>query len=574
MAKRITIDPITRIEGHLRIDVEVDNNAVSNAWASCTMWRGIENILRGRDPRDAWLFTQRFCGVCTTVHAMASVRAVEDALKAGDPAQRAITSATSSSSRMRCTITSCTSINCRRSIGSTFCRSPRPIPQRTSQAGGEPLPLDAQFAQRIQSGAGSRQGRRRQRTARHFHERLLGTSGDAPLARCQPARLLALRAGARVSAQGIAGGRNSGLEDAAHPEPDRRRRCQRHRSRQPSALNMDRLEMIRGLLRRRHPVHARSLSRRCLRRRVDVSRVVQDRQRREELSRRSRSAARHRGLSLRSSRRLHHERRPRRRASLSRPLPIKISAQGVTEDVTHAYYHGDKPLHPWKGETEPDFTGWNGDQKYSWVKAPRFNGSPMQVGPLAQVLVGYAQGHPLTVKHTKLAIDKVAAIGGHSGHPRHAALDPRPPCRTRHPRRHAGGTRADSICSCSTDNIAKGDYSVFNQPVFPCARDRRRGHARSAARHAVALDRDQRREDQELSGGRAFHLERQPARSVRRARALRGLAAAHPARASRRAAGSPADRALLRSLHGLRLPYLRSVGPPDRQSEGAYEEKS
>jgi hydrogenase large subunit len=53
--------------------VEVDNNAVSNAWASCTMWRGIEKILRGRDPRDAWLFTQRFCGVCTTVHAMALI---------------------------------------------------------------------------------------------------------------------------------------------------------------------------------------------------------------------------------------------------------------------------------------------------------------------------------------------------------------------------------------------------------------------------------------------------------------------------------------------------------------------
>src|ERR1051326_616999 len=81
MSQRITIDPITRIEGHLRIDVEVDNNSVSNAWASCTMWRGIEKILRGRDPRDAWLFTQRFCGVCTTVHAMASVRSVEDALQ-------------------------------------------------------------------------------------------------------------------------------------------------------------------------------------------------------------------------------------------------------------------------------------------------------------------------------------------------------------------------------------------------------------------------------------------------------------------------------------------------------------
>src|ERR1700757_1068897 len=81
MTKRITIDPITRIEGHLRVDVEVDNGAISNAWASCTMWRGIEKILEGRDPREAWLFTQRFCGVCTTVHAMASVRSVENALK-------------------------------------------------------------------------------------------------------------------------------------------------------------------------------------------------------------------------------------------------------------------------------------------------------------------------------------------------------------------------------------------------------------------------------------------------------------------------------------------------------------
>src|SRR3954453_1175580 len=80
MSKRITIDPITRIEGHLRIDVEVDNNEVQKAWASSTMWRGIERILIGRDPRDAWLFTQRFCGVCTTVHAIASVRAVENAL--------------------------------------------------------------------------------------------------------------------------------------------------------------------------------------------------------------------------------------------------------------------------------------------------------------------------------------------------------------------------------------------------------------------------------------------------------------------------------------------------------------
>ena len=78
---RITIDPITRIEGHLRIDVEVENGKVKDAWSSGQMWRGVELILKGRDPRDAWFFTQRICGVCTTVHAIASVRAVENALK-------------------------------------------------------------------------------------------------------------------------------------------------------------------------------------------------------------------------------------------------------------------------------------------------------------------------------------------------------------------------------------------------------------------------------------------------------------------------------------------------------------
>ena len=57
MGKKITIDPITRIEGHLRIDVEVDDGRIVNAWASAQMWRGVELILRGREPRDACFIT-------------------------------------------------------------------------------------------------------------------------------------------------------------------------------------------------------------------------------------------------------------------------------------------------------------------------------------------------------------------------------------------------------------------------------------------------------------------------------------------------------------------------------------
>lgn len=80
MSQRITIDPVTRIEGHLRIDCEIEQGKVVKAWSSGTMWRGMEQILQGKDPRDAWIIVQRICGVCTTIHAIASVRAVENAL--------------------------------------------------------------------------------------------------------------------------------------------------------------------------------------------------------------------------------------------------------------------------------------------------------------------------------------------------------------------------------------------------------------------------------------------------------------------------------------------------------------
>ena len=77
---KVVVDPITRIEGHLRIEAQAENGKITNAWASSTQFRGIEIIMQGRDPRDAWAFTQRICGVCTVVHAVASCRAVEDAL--------------------------------------------------------------------------------------------------------------------------------------------------------------------------------------------------------------------------------------------------------------------------------------------------------------------------------------------------------------------------------------------------------------------------------------------------------------------------------------------------------------
>lgn len=79
MSERIVIDPITRIEGHLRVEAEIENGTIKNAYSSGTMVRGLENIVKNRDPKDVWAFVGRVCGVCTSIHSLASVRAVENA---------------------------------------------------------------------------------------------------------------------------------------------------------------------------------------------------------------------------------------------------------------------------------------------------------------------------------------------------------------------------------------------------------------------------------------------------------------------------------------------------------------
>lgn len=82
---RLVIDPVTRTGGHLRIEVDVTGGMVQDAWSTGTVFRGMERILRDRDPRDAWLFAERICGMCTGTHALASVRAVESALHVAIP---------------------------------------------------------------------------------------------------------------------------------------------------------------------------------------------------------------------------------------------------------------------------------------------------------------------------------------------------------------------------------------------------------------------------------------------------------------------------------------------------------
>jgi hydrogenase large subunit len=87
MSNRVVLDPVTRIEGHLRIEMTTKDGAIDEAWSETTQFKGIELVVKDRDPRDAWAFVQRICGVCTAVHAVASIRAVEDALQYPVPKQ-------------------------------------------------------------------------------------------------------------------------------------------------------------------------------------------------------------------------------------------------------------------------------------------------------------------------------------------------------------------------------------------------------------------------------------------------------------------------------------------------------
>ena len=463
MAKRITIDPITRIEGHLRVDVEVDNNAVSNAWASCTMWRGIEKILRGRDPRDAWLFTQRFCGVCTTVHAMASVRAVEDALKLEVPSNaQYIRNLILIAHALHDHIVHFYQLSALDWVD--VLQIPKADPAAASKLAESLSPWT--------------RNSRNELKAAQDKVKAVASSGQLgifangywghPAMRLSPeVNLLAFSHYLQaleyqrkaLQVVGILGSKTphiqtltvGGVTNAIDLDSQ-------------SALGMDRLETIRTLLadviQFVQQVYV-----------IDVCAVAAMYADWFKIGGGVRNYLAVPDLPLDSKGEAYDL--PGgyiMNGNIGGTRPFKTAADkefrdSVSEDVTHAYYQGGKPLHPWKGETEPEFTGWNGEQKYSWVKAPRFNGQPMQVGPLAQVLVGYAQGHALTRKYADLAMGKVGAIAGiqvtpdmlHSTLGRHAARAIRAAMLAELAQKH---------WQLLVDNIAKGDFAVHNQPVF------------------------------------------------------------------------------------------------------------
>lgn len=157
-------------------------------------------------------------------------------------------------------------------------------------------------------------------------------------------------------------------------------------------------------------------------------------------------------------------------AKLDSVYPVKNHSDqrrtnGVTENVSRSWYDGETTLHPWKGETNPHSTGFHRDSKHTWIKSPRFEGHAMQVGPLAQVLIGYAQGHKLTHKWAGEAINRVSAISRKQVTPvmLHSTLGS---IAARAIRASMLADLANKHWDPLVKNIAAGDAKTFVKPQF------------------------------------------------------------------------------------------------------------
>jgi hydrogenase large subunit len=464
MSKRLVIDPITRIEGHLRIDVEVDRGHVSKAWASSTMWRGIERILKGRDPRDAWAFTQRFCGVCTTTHALASVRTVEDALDLEVPVNaQYIRNLIMIAHSLHDHIVHFYHLSALDWVDVTQVPKANPVKAAEIAESLSPWTRNSRHemasVQKRLNGfiAGGQLGPFAEGYWGHPAMKLppevnlIAVSHYLQALEFQryPNQVVAMLGGKTPHIQNLIVG---GVANAINPASQ-------------GALNIDRLVQMKTLLDKTvqfiHEVYFN-----------DVCAVASFYPEWFGYGAGVKNFLSVPDLPLDTTNtKFDFPGGTIRNADFSTYRPItgprdEYFRQGVTEDTARSYYKGSGGLHPFKGETEPEFTDFQDDGKYSWVKAPRFEGTPMEVGPLANVLCAFAAGDPLVQKWAGKALETVAAISGRKVGPevlfstlgRHAA---------RAIRAAVLAELAQKHWQKLFDNIAGGDSATFNAPEFP-----------------------------------------------------------------------------------------------------------
>lgn len=465
MSKRIVVDPMTRIEGHLRVDCEVDDGKVTKAWSSGQMWRGIELILEGRDPRDAWVITQRICGVCTTVHAIASVRAVENALKLEVPLNaQYIRNMLITAHGIHDHIVHFYHLSALDwvDIVSALKADPKEASRIAQSLSGWPMNSVQHFTQiqkKLQSFISSGQlgvfasgywGHKAMKLPPEINLIAAAHYFQALDYQRTANKIVAILGSKTPHIQNLAVG---GVANAINMDSQ-------------STLTLERLHYIKSFIDELGDFVNQVYM-------VDVAAVgalyadwtqygagvtnylaVPD----MPLDTRGTQFALPGGY-------IHQ-------ADLSTFKPITTYEDayfegGVKESVKHAWYQGGKgALHPYDGETVPEYTDFNDDEKYSWVKAPTFYDERAQVGPLANVLAMVAADHEPTKRHLKTMLDTVGSVAKttipvaalHSTIGRHAA---------RAVRTAVLHESLQQQWQLLIDNIASGDTDTFNQPEFP-----------------------------------------------------------------------------------------------------------
>ncbi|SHG24746.1 [NiFe] hydrogenase large subunit [Desulfacinum infernum DSM 9756] len=388
MAQRIVVDPITRIEGHLRIEVEVANGKVTNAWSSSMLFRGLEIILKGRDPRDAWLFTQRACGVCTYVHGLASIRSVDDAVGVTIPDNaRIIRNLLMGAQFLHDHIVHFYHLHALDWVDVVSALKADPV--KASKIANDVSPagmsgpsdfkaVQARLQKFVDSGqlglfANGYWGHPAYKLPPEVNLIAAAHYLEALKQQARTARMHAVFGAKNPHLQSLVVG---GVSCAADLNPDRISEFLYLWKETMDFVNnvyIPDVLAVAGFYKDWAGIGGTTNF-------LCYGEFPQSAKEPESLFF-PRGAIFKRNLQ-----------------KVDGVDPAKI-----TEHVKHSWYEGDKDLNPAKGETKPKFTKLDTAKEYSWMKAPRYSGEPMEVGPLARVLVAYAKGH----EPTKKAVDGV-----------------------------------------------------------------------------------------------------------------------------------------------------------------------
>jgi hydrogenase large subunit len=397
MADRIVIDPVTRIEGHLRIEAQVDAGKVTAAYSSGTMFRGMELILQGRDPREAWIWAQRICGVCTTVHAHTSVYAVEDALGIEIPPNaRLIRNLIAGAQHIQDHVIHFYHLHALDWVDVTGALTADPAKTAALAASISPWPKNSEtyFAgvkARVKTLVDSGQ----------LSLMATGYWGHPAYALPPEADLLAVAHYLEalewqrevIKIHSVLGGKNPHLQTylvggmAAAVDPN-----------SPNVINWERINFIGERIKQMRDFVEQVYV-------PDVKAVASFYPDWWNLGAGHKNYLAYGGLQ-------DGARTDQSKFGFNRGIivggdlgnPVDLDQTKITEAIAHSYYQyaeGDAAaLHPWSGETSPKYAGptppydmLGVEGKYSWLKAPRYDGKPMEVGPLARMLVAYAKGN-------------------------------------------------------------------------------------------------------------------------------------------------------------------------------------